>query len=44
MSISINSAYKLLYKALENLQNTLGTSSSFSVLLGLKFFSNFFSA
>ena len=44
MSISINSAYKLLYKALENLQNTFGTSSSLSVLLGLKIFSNFFSA
>ena len=43
MSISINSAYKLLYKALENLQNTFGTSS-LSVLLSLKIFSNFFSA
>jgi RNA polymerase sigma factor (sigma-70 family) len=42
MSISINSAYKLLYKALENLQNTFGTSSSLSVLLSLKIFSNFF--
>ena len=44
MSISINSAYKLLYKALENLQHTFGTSSSLSVLLSLKIFSNFFSA
>lgn len=44
MSISINSAYKLLYKALENLQNTFGTSSSLSALFSLKIISNFFSA
>jgi RNA polymerase sigma-70 factor (family 1) len=41
MSISVKSAYKLLYKALENLQDTFGTSS-LSVLLGFKIFSNFF--
>lgn len=44
MSISINSAYKLLYKALDNLQNTFGTSSALSILFSLKFFPNFFSA
>jgi len=43
MSISVNSAYKLLYKALNNLQGTFGTSS-LSVLLSLKIFPNFFSA
>jgi RNA polymerase sigma factor (sigma-70 family) len=43
MSISVNSAYKLLYKALDNLQDTFG-ASSFSILLSLKFFPNFFSA
>jgi len=43
MSISVKSAYKLLYKALENLQDTFGTSS-LGVLLGLKIFSNFFPA
>ena len=44
MSISINSAYKLLYKALDNLQNTFGTSFSISMFLSLKFFPKFFSA
>ena len=44
MSISINSAYKLLYKALDNLQNTFGTSFSISMILSLKFFPKFFSA
>jgi RNA polymerase sigma factor (sigma-70 family) len=39
MSISINSSYKLLYKALERLQATLGAPSSLTVLLCLKFFS-----
>lgn len=43
MSISVNSAYKLLYKALDNLQGTFG-ASSLSVLLSLKIFPNFFSA
>ncbi len=39
MSISVNSAYKLLYKALERLQTILGAPSSLTVLLCLKFFS-----
>ena len=39
MSISVNSSYKLLYKALERLQATLGAPSSLSILLCLKFFS-----
>ena len=39
MSISVNSAYKLLYKALERLQTTLGGPSSLTILLCLKFFS-----
>jgi len=43
MSISVNSAYKLLYKALDNLQSSLGTSS-LSIVLGLKIFPHFFSA
>lgn len=38
MSISINSAYKLLYKALENLQHILGPSSMLSLVLGLPYF------
>ncbi|MEP7377268.1 MAG: sigma-70 family RNA polymerase sigma factor [Chitinophagaceae bacterium] len=44
MSISTNSAYKLLYKALDNLQTTFGTSSTLSILLSLNFFPKFFSA
>jgi RNA polymerase sigma factor (sigma-70 family) len=39
MSISVNSAYKLLYKALERLQAILGAPSSLTILLCLKFFS-----
>ncbi|MEO5684810.1 MAG: sigma-70 family RNA polymerase sigma factor [Chitinophagaceae bacterium] len=39
MSISINSAYKLLYKALENLQQTLGPSPLLGIFLGLSYFS-----
>jgi len=42
MSIGVNSAYKLLYKALDNLQDSFG-ASSLSILLSLKFFPNFFS-
>ena len=38
MSIGINSAYKMLYKALENLQQTLGPSQLLSVLLGFQYF------
>ena len=38
MSIGINSAYKMLYKALENLQQTLGPSQLLSILLGLQYF------
>jgi RNA polymerase sigma factor (sigma-70 family) len=38
MSISVNSTYKLLYKALENLQQTLGTSPFLGILLCLKYF------
>jgi len=38
MSISINSAYKLLYKALENLQQTLGPSPLLGLLLCFKHF------
>ena len=43
MGISINSAYKLLYKAIESLQTTFGTSSTLSILLGFKIIPNFFS-
>lgn len=42
MSITTNSAYKLLYKALESLHSTFGGSYSMSILLGLKIFPNFF--
>ena len=38
MSIHVNSAYKLLYKALDNLQNTFGPSPSLCILLSLKLF------
>jgi len=38
MSISINSTYKLLYKALENLQQTLGPSALLAVLCCLDYF------
>lgn len=38
MSIGINSAYKMLYKALENLQQTLGPSQLLSILLGFQYF------
>jgi RNA polymerase sigma factor (sigma-70 family) len=38
MSISVNSTYKLLYKALENLQQTLGTSPLHGILLALTCF------
>jgi RNA polymerase sigma factor (sigma-70 family) len=38
MSISINSAYKLLYKALENLQQIMGPSPLLGILLGFKHF------
>jgi RNA polymerase sigma factor (sigma-70 family) len=44
MGIGINSTYKLLYKALHNLQQTLGSSSLLSLLLSLKSFNHFFSA
>lgn len=42
MSININSAYKLLYKSLQNLQQMPGTSSLLGLLLSLKPFYNFF--
>ncbi len=42
MSININSAYKLLYKALDNLQNSIGVSSLLSLYLGLKISPDFF--
>ena len=38
MSIGINSAYKLLYKALENLQQTLGPSALLASLLSCSYF------
>lgn len=38
MGISINSAYKLLYKALSNLQTTFGSAYSLCILLSLKLF------
>jgi RNA polymerase sigma factor (sigma-70 family) len=38
MSISINSTYKLLYKALENLQQALGASPLLGVFLCFKYF------
>jgi len=38
MSISTNSAYKLLYKALENLQQAIGPSQLLTLLLCLKHF------
>lgn len=38
MSIHVNSAYKLLYKALDNLQNNFGPSPSLCILLSLKLF------
>jgi len=38
MSISINSAYKMLYKALDNLQQTLGTSPLLGLLCCLEYF------
>ena len=38
MSIGINSAYKLLYKALENLQHTLGSSPLLAFLLSFGHF------
>jgi len=41
MSLSINSAYKLLYKALAKLQNTLGPSS-LTALIGFHLFSKSF--
>lgn len=37
MDIGINSAYKLLYKALSNLQATFGSSYSLCILFSLKF-------
>ncbi|HTE11522.1 MAG TPA: sigma-70 family RNA polymerase sigma factor [Chitinophagaceae bacterium] len=39
MSISINSAYKLLYKGLENLQQTLGPSLLPGLLFSFSYFS-----
>jgi RNA polymerase sigma factor (sigma-70 family) len=42
MSISINSTYKLLYKALDNLQTSIGSASLLSIYLSMKIFPNFF--
>jgi RNA polymerase sigma factor (sigma-70 family) len=36
MSIGVNSSYKLLYKALESLQQVLGPSQLLAILLGFK--------
>jgi RNA polymerase sigma factor (sigma-70 family) len=44
MEIGINSTYKLLYKALHNLQHTLGSASLLSLFLSLKHPGNIFSA
>lgn len=38
MEISLNSSYKLLYKALANLESSIGTSSLLSLLMGIKIF------
>ena len=38
MEISLSSSYKLLYKALANLESSIGTSNLLSILLGIKIF------
>jgi len=43
MGISISSTYKLFYKAISNLQNTIESSSLLTILFCLKSFYNFFS-
>ena len=44
MAISISSTYKLFYKAISNLQNTISSSSLLTVFFYLKSFPGFFSS